>query len=558
MSDWGATDVRSQGIAAGLDLQMPQGSLDEVRKAINGGTLTESQLDQSVLRILKFAFSFDNTPRTCDPEQHHTFARKISGECTVLAKNNCNLLPFAPDDEVALIGLLADTPYMQGGGSSKVNPYKIETVKQGFEQLQVKFRYAQGYTLDGDDEKLLQEAVDLAAQCSKVLLVVGDYGSESECFDRKSLTLPDAQLKVIDAVTSVNCNVAIAVQSGAPVDVSWHNSAKALLIDYLSGEGAASLADVVYGKTCPCGRLAEIWWLTPPPVDSDFSANCKRALYRESIFVGYRYFTTANVDVAFPFGHGLNYNRFKWSNVSISSKQVAQNGNLQVKLTLENCGTREDAETVQVYVTNLDGKDFYAKKNLVAFKKVRLKASKSAKVTVDIAVNDFASYNVEQGKFSVNGGRYLVTVARDCNDIGFAFEVTVEGANDSTDNSDKFPCYYNVDENFYPTDSQFESLCGGFPEQSVTPFTVNSPLCDLTTCRLGKKIVKRFTKDLSETDKNLYLSTPFKMIAEMRPDLSEEMVITLVEMLNGKVYGNLFRLWRQSARCKRRNKTKTK
>lgn len=558
MSDWGATDDRAKGIAAGLDLEMPQGDVAPVTRALADGSLTSEQLDTAADRVLKFSSQFaDVAPRNADYDYQHNLARKISADTTVLAKNNCKLLPFKKDDQIAVIGALCETPYFQGGGSSKVTPYKTDNLLEALKAMGVNFTYAKGYNLDGsEDADLLAEASKVAAENSKVLLVVGPYGAESEGYDRESWQLPQAQLNVIDAVTNANSNVAIAVQSGAPVDVSWHYGAKALILDYLGGEqSGGALCDVVFGATCPTGRLAETWPLNLPKFAENYGADFKRTLYKESIFVGYRYYTTANVPVAFPFGHGLNYAEFKWSNAKCEAESVLPHGKVNLSVEISNESKFADAETVQVYATNLDGRNFYAKRNLVAFKKVRLKGGEKKVVTLTVNVADLASFDVRTGKFAVNGGKYLLTIAHDACDAGYAFTVRVEGDNNTEDASMQLSCYYVVDENFCPTDEEFGALYGDFPEETCAPFTFNSPLAETQSTKLGKKLIKIFTKGQSERDKRNTLAMPLIDFA-LRPLVSREMIFVLVDILNGgKGY---FKLWRMYLANKRNDKKRRK
>lgn len=539
MSDWGATDDRAKGIAAGLDLEMPQGDVEPVLSALSDGTLTEEQLDVAANRVLKFANQFQGVEqRNADYDYQHNLVRRISADTTVLAKNNCALLPFNKDDQVAVIGALAETPYFQGGGSSQVPPYKTDNLLAALNAFGAKYTYAQGYNLDGSENAdLLQEAAKLAANSSKVLLLVGPNGTEFEWQDRTTFHLPDVQLQAIDAITNANSNVAIVVQSGSPVDVSWHHSAKALVLDYLGGEqSGGALCDVVYGVTCPTGRLAETWPLNLPKFASEYGADYKRTLYKESIYVGYRYYTTANVPVAFPFGHGLSYADIKWSDAKCENATAVPNGKVDVSVTLHNASAFADADTVQVYATNVDGRSFYAKRNLVAFKKVRLKPDETKTVTLTVDVKDLASFDVSEGKFVVNGGKYLLAVARNVNDAGVTFEVTVEGKNDTQDASGELACYYNVDENFCPTDEQFQKLYGPLLEEPVEPFTFNSPLIELQGKKFGKWLVKIFLKNASEQDKRYLLASPLIDFAG-RPNMSRELVFALVNILNtGKGY----------------------
>lgn len=546
LSDWGATDDRSKGIEAGLDLQMPEGDLAPVKAALANGELPNEALDKCADRVVKLSERFkENNVRNADYNYQHNLVRKISADCTVLAKNNCKILPFSQKDKIALIGELCEFPYFQGGGSSCVNAYKTESLKETFDKSSVSFTYAKGYSLQNSDDatRLLEQARNVASECDKVLLIVGANGSEGEGADRQSWKLPQNQLEVIDAVTSANSNVVIVVQSGAPVDVSWHHGAKALILDYLGGENGGSLFDVVYGIISPTGRLAETWPLELPDFDADFSSNYKRQLYRESIFVGYRYYTTANVSVAFPFGYGLNYNQITWKKVQLVNDTVSPLGKVEITLDLQNKGATDDAETVEVFVSNLDGRQFCAKKNLVGFKKVRLKSGEKKTVSLKIDAADFASYDTEKKEFCVNGGRYLLTVAKNANDYGYPLEVTVAGENTTKDSSETLFRYYNLDETFNPTDEEFAALFGKeFPQETTTPFTVNSPLCETADTFVGKRLIKLWTKS---GDKRTLLALPLVDFVGMRQNLSREMLETIVDMLNGKVRENLFKLWKQ-------------
>ena len=559
MSDWTATDDRPKGIIAGLDLEMPQGDVAPVHKALKDGSLTVEQLDVAAGRVLKFAEAFKGRePRNADYEYQHNLVRRISADTTVLAKNNCKLLPFKKDDKVAVIGALAETPYFQGGGSSQVLCYKTDNLIEALKNFGANYQYAKAYNLDGSaDADLLKQAVELAENCDKVLLLVGPYGAEFEWQDRSTWLLPNNQLEVIDAVTAANSNVAIVVQSGSPVDVSWHHSAKALVLDYLGGEqSGGALCDVVYGVTCPTGRLAETWPLNLPKFMEEFGSDFKRTLYRESIFVGYRYYHTANVPVAFPFGYGLSYADIKWSGAKCDTQNVLPHGKINVTLDIRNNSNFPDADTVQVYVTNLDGRGFYAKRSLVAFKKVRLKGGEKKTVTIPVNVQDFASFDVQTNRFVVNGGKYLLTVAHSADDVGVAFEVYVEGENSTVDQSGELSCYYNVDENFCPTNGQFATLYGGaFPQEQVTPFTYNTPLVETQNTRLGKRLIKIFTKGASEQDKRSMMATPL-IDFTWRPLISREMMYALVDLLNtGKGY---FKVWRIYCANKKSDKKRKK
>ena len=559
ISDWGATDDRPKGLVAGLDLQMPQGDLSAVANAYADGRLCENDLDVAASRVLQLSEKFaSQTPLKTDFYKQHNLVRQIAADCTVLAKNACNLLPFAKTDRVALIGKLAEQPYFQGGGSSKVRPYKVDSLKTAFEQGGVQFEFAPGYTLEGTtNEELLADVTKAVQNCEKVLIVMGDYAAETEGEDRLSIALPECQLKVLEAVTAVNSNVAVVLQSGAPVDVSWYHSVKSVIISYLDGENCGGIFDVVFGDKCPTGRLAETWPILLPEAEQKYSRHFARALYRESIYVGYRYYTTANVSVAFPFGFGLSYNKFDWANVKISHDIEVPTGSVTVTLDVTNCGETDDAETVQIYVTNCDGRDFYAKKNLVAFKKVHLKGGETKNVSLKVSVADFAAYDVAKGQFVVNGGKYVLTVAHNANDQGVPLTINVLGENNSTDNREKFPVYYDVTENFCPTVPQFTQLYGGkLPVEHLRPFTFNSALHDVSLSGYGKRLAKKWTKNSG--NRHTLMATPIIDFTYLRSDVSYDMVLTIVDILNAEsIFKRLKLKWKllfQLLKHKRTNK----
>jgi len=557
ISDWGAVNDRVKGLCAGLDLEMPQGRTSGVLQALENGTLDISVLNGSVTKILEMSDKFDRTRRNADFEYQHNLSARVSADCTVLAKNNCKLLPLSKQENIAVIGAYAEFPAYQGGGSSKVSSYKEESLLDALRQTGVNFTYSAGYCLDGTtNESLLETARAAAASHDKVVLVVGD-GEYSEGRDSMRWSLPDGQLKLIDAVTNANSNVVVVLQTGSGVDVSWSSSAKALLIDYFGGENSGkAIADVMFGDVSPCGRLAETWYSYLPEFLNGYESDYKRALYTESIFVGYRYTSTAGVPTAFPFGYGLSYNEIVWSDVKASACDVKVGDKINVTLTVTNKGSSKDADVVQIYASNLDGRQFTAKKNLVAFKKVRLKPFESKKVTLTVKVSDLASYNVSENKFEVNGGKYTLYVAKHAEDDKNVLRINVLGDNTTADLSDAVPVYYSVDAKFNPTIEEFSKLYGGeFPSYS-DKFDISSPLCEVQKSKFGKMVVKKLTKNVAEKEMKETMVMPLRTFSPHC--LSYEMLDTVVDMLNGAFWNNLFKLKKQASKFKRKKRAAKK
>lgn len=555
ISDWGATDDRVKGLDAGLDLEMPQGDVTDVVNAYENGKLDVNALDASVQRVVNLTKNFKTmSARKADADKQREFARRLSAECMVLVKNNCNLLPFATSDKIAVIGALAETPVYQGGGSSCVNADNHDSLLVALKQANVEFTYAQAYGTDGKaNEDLLDEARNVAERADKVILVVGDNPA-SEGYDNASWRLPYNQLQAIDAVTSVNSSVVIVLQCGSSLDTAFSFSAKTMLVDYYGGECSGhALYDVIFGFTAPQGRLAETWYLNLPKTADDFGGNYRRALYRESIFVGYRYTSTANVDVAFPFGYGLSYSEFKWGSVAVSHRDKTK---ITVTVPITNVGQYVDSEVVQVYSTNCDCRDFIEKKKLVGFAKVTLKPKEKKTVALEIPVAELAHYDVEQGKFALNGGKYLITVGRNVEDNRFVDEYVVSGDNATVDRSGEHPAYYSVDGEFCPDDEEFSALLGRSFDEQPSTVNVSTPLADVGKGLFAKIVKYAFTRNKDERDVRYALASPLRSFVSLT--FTREMLLTVIDMLNGSVFKNLWKLLKLYLSAKKRAKLQTK
>lgn len=545
MSDWGAVNDRVKSLRAGLDLEMPQGYVHKVKAAAENGELNGDILNAAVSRVAELSTKFDRTRRNVDFDYQHQLVAKLSADTTVLAKNNCKLLPLSATDSIALIGHYAKEPAFSGGGSSRVVPYKTDSIFQAMRDSGIEFSYAEGY--NGEDltcDELLGEAQSVAANADRVILVVGEKNS-CEGKDNYTWSLPEGQLKAIDAVTSANSNVVIVLQTGAGVNVSWAHAAKALLIDYYGGEhGGKAMVDVIFGNVAPTGRLAETWYSCLPSFSEEFSLSCEHALYKESIFVGYRYTSTANVAVEFPFGYGLSYSDMEISEVKFSHSQAKLSDKTTVSLVVKNHGKKSDAEVIQVYATNLDGRQFTAKKNLIAFKKVRLKGGESKKVIIPVNLANLAYYNIETGAFEVNGGKYLITVGRNVCDDKYTFTVQVAGDNNTKDLSDVLPSYYNVGEDFSPSDNEFATLYDREIEiVDNDKYNISSSLSAVQQTKFGKRLVKRLVKNTSASDIHEVMAYPLRSF--INNGLSAEMLDTAIDILNGDFWHNIVKYIKQ-------------
>ena len=423
MSDWGAVSDRVKGIEAGLDLEMPSsyGIRDaEIVQAVKAGELDEQVLDKTVERMLELIYKYvENRDESAvwDQDADHEFAVEVAGESIVLLKNE-GVLPLEPDERFALIGEFAENPRVQGGGSSHINCHKIDSVKEYFKSNKY-VTYARGYDIakDETDEELLEEAIETARRADKAVLFVGlPDAYECEGYDRKNLKLPDYQTKLIEEIIAVQPNTIIVMHNGAPVEMPWIHEVKAVLEGYLGGQvGATAIAQMLVGKMSPSGRLAETFPLRLEDTPSylyyggDFYDEVE---YREGVFVGYRYYMSKDMPVLFPFGYGLTYTMFKYSNVVVDKTSIMDDETVTVSVDVKNVGNRDGKEVVQLYVADVESSVKRPVRELKGFEKVAISAGETKTVTFTLDKRSFAYYNtrihdwyVEEGDFELQFGQ---------------------------------------------------------------------------------------------------------------------------------------------------------
>lgn len=531
VSDWGAVNDRVEGVKAGLDLQMPgtKGVHDRiVVKAVKDGSLSESDLDKVVSRVLRYineCLDKKQENYDCDYEAHHELARKVGTKSAVLLKNDDEILPVKSTEKIALIGELAETSRYQGSGSSRINCRKLVNVRDAFEKNGANYEYAKGYTLKGDgrNKKLLRQAVEVAKNKDKVVLVIGLTDVyESEGFDRSHLSIPAGHIELLNAVAEVNKNVVVVLEGGAPVEMPWRNKAKAILNTYLLGEAVGeSTYDLVYGKVNPSGKLAETFpeRLDDCLVSKYFPEGPKTVEYRESIFVGYRYFDAANKKPLYPFGYGLSYTTFAYSDLSVSDSFVKGN-ELNVELNVTNTGKYNGEEIVQLYVRHKNSPVFKADKELKAFAKVSLNKGETKKVSLVLNDRSFAYYNVNAKDWSVISGEYEILVGSSSRDLHLSATVQVKGDDLPLPDMTNLDAYFDIGAISEIPDEQFRKLFGrDLPDN--TPYKkgnihVNTTIGETTVTGLGRFIM-RVCKLVS------------KIIAS--ESLNSEMIIRSVESL---------------------------
>lgn len=425
MSDWGAVNDRVEGLKAGLELEMPSsnGINDaEIVKAVQEGTLDEAILDRAVERILNIVFEYvDNRkeqPLTL--EKDHEFAQHVAEESIVLLKNEA-VLPLEEQENVAFIGGFVKNPRYQGGGSSHVNSFKVTSAWDALEEKK-NVIYAEGFSSEKDeyDEKLAAEAIETAKKADKAIIFAGLPESfESEGYDRKHMHLPECQNKLIEEIAKVQPNTIVVLHNGAAVEMPWLKSVKGLVEAYLGGQAVGqALVNILYGAVNPSGKLAETLpiKLEDNPSYLNFGDGVK-VEYHEGIFVGYRYYEKKKMDVAFPFGHGLSYTTFEYSNLRTDKDTMTEGETIQVSVDVTNIGDRAGKEIVQLYVSDLTNAARRSEKELKGFEKVALNPGETKRVTFTLDKRSFAWYSTDIHDWYAASGAYELLIAASSQDV---------------------------------------------------------------------------------------------------------------------------------------------
>ena len=418
VSDWGGSNEHVEGVRAGSHLEMPTTGGDsdlELVQAVKEGKISEETIDQRVDEILDVILPVTAAVaplegKPFDIDAHHKMAEKAAGESIVLLKNEGNILPLNKGAKVAVIGEFAQKARYQGAGSSVVNATKVDNAMDIIQNYQLNVvGFEPGYPRSGKGDPAMQaKAVELAKKADIVLLYIGlDEISESEGLDRPHMKLPQSQVDLLEAVAAVNPKVVAVMSAGSAVEMPWLDKCKAVIHGYLCGQaGAGAMLKALVGEINPSGKLAESYPIKYEDVSSApyFPAKQRNAEYREGLYVGYRYYETANIPVLFPFGFGLSYTTFEYSDLRVTDKEAA--------FTLKNTGSMDGAEVAQLYVGKADARVFRPAKELKGFRKVFLKAGESRTVTIPLDDKAFRYFNVKTGRFEIEGGEYQMYYAK--------------------------------------------------------------------------------------------------------------------------------------------------
>lgn len=437
VSDWGAVNDRVSALKAGMDLQMPghHGMNDDVLlKAVKHNEIDEEVLDQSVKRLLKKVFkSYENNKQiVVSKDQHHQLAKEIAVESAVLLKNQ-GVLPLKESgNRLAFIGEFAKAPRYQGGGSSHIHPYQIDTALEAVKGI-TDVSFAQGFLLEDHplNERLLHQAIELAKSCDVAVIFAGLPESfETEFYDRPHMKLPAVQNKLIQEVAKVQKNTVVVLHNGAPVEMPWVNEVNAILEMYLSGEAVGeATVDLLFGRANPSGKLAETFPLRLGDHPAYLSTKVvdHRVYYNERLFVGYRYYDARKMDVLFPFGHGCSYTTFQYDQLKLSRGQIAEDEPLVVQVNVTNTGNYFGKEVVQLYVENPTGDTIRPVKELRQFKKVALSPKQTQTVTFTLTKRDFSYYHPTLHDWYVETGEYGILLAKSSRDIVLRGTIKVKG-----------------------------------------------------------------------------------------------------------------------------------
>ena len=488
VTDWGGSNDHALGVKNGSTLEMPAPGGDAVREllaAVQSGKITEAdvdaRLDELLTLVLDTSAAVQKHSRSFDADAHHALARRAAAESAVLLKNDGGILPLAAGARVAVIGDFAETPRYQGAGSSAVNSIKVDTLLDCLAQSGLQCAgFAAGFDRQGrpDADKKAQ-AVALAQKADTVLLCLGlDEIKESEGLDRVDMKLADNQIELLQAVEQANPNTVVVLNAGASLETPWLAHCRALVYGALGGQaGAGAMVDVLTGKVNPGGKLAETWAnaYEETPARDNFAGAGRTVQYREGLYVGYRYYQTAGVPVAFPFGYGLSYTSFTYSDLKVTADSVT--------LTVTNTGARDGAEIVQVYIAKPGAEIFRPAQELKAFARVSLAAGESRTVTIPLDDKAFRYWNTRTDCWEVEGGRYEVRVGASSADIRLTANVDIRGTNAPDPYDGKALPHYKSGSVQNVPDAEWEALLGHPIPQDKVKIDRNMTLGELNHSR---------------------------------------------------------------------------
>lgn len=520
VSDWGAVNDRVRDLEAGLDLEMPgSGGVNDklIVEAVQNGTLDEKVIDTTCERILNIVYRFkenrDNSA-VFDRDIDHEISRKVAQESIVLMKND-SILPLCENDEIAFIGKFAAKPRYQGGGSSHINSHKVISAMDEVKGMS-NITYAQGYIDEVDEikEDLIKEAVEVAKKAKIAVIFAGlPDNFESEGYDRTHMRMPDCQNALIDAVCEVQPNTVVVLHNGSPVEMPWENKVAGIVEAYLGGQAIGSaVVDVLFGKVNPSGKLPETFplKLEDNPSYLYYLGEGDTVEYREGVFVGYRYYDTKKMDVLFPFGHGLSYTTFEYSNMIVSKDSIKDIDTLTITVDVTNTGNMAGKEVVQLYVAPKNSKVIRPVKELKGFEKVSLEVGETKAVSFTLNKRAFAYWNVDIHDWYVESGVYDILLGKSSRDIELSSEIKVQS-------TVKVPKKYTMD-----------TIFADFMEDTQAKEMIE-PLMNSITIFSGEDSNEAISSDMMHA---MMMNMPLRGIVSFVPNISRKDILDVLDKLN--------------------------
>jgi len=508
VTDWGAMNDRVAGLIAGVELEMPgvrNGNDEIIVEAVRSGELDETVLDCAVERILMLILKAEKTLSAdfvYDRAAHHALARRVAGEGCVLLKNENQILPLQPDIKIALVGQFSKYPRYQGAGSSLINPTQLDNLFDeitnivGTENL----TYAPGYPQRGDqvDEQLIAQALKIVKNADVVLISAGLTDIyDVEGIDRQHLKLPPGHNALIEAVADAHPHVIVVLSNGSAIEMPWVDKVSGIVEGYLGGQaGAGGVADILFGIVNPSGKLAETFpvKLEDDPSHHYFPSGPATVEYRESIFVGYRYYDTVKEQVLFSFGFGLSYTTFEYRDLRLSQERITDQDNLKVFVKVKNSGPLPGKEIVQLYVRDLESTVFRPYKELKGFEKVALLPGQEVEIEIELDWRAFAFYSVELKDWYVETGIFEVLVGASSRDIRLSKSIEVRTSKPTHPMIDRqrLAAYYSFPKGKPINQRDFELLYGKALPKNQSPqkgsYSINTSIGDMTDSFIGRQL----------------------------------------------------------------------
>ncbi len=558
ITDWGASNDHVEGVKAGSNLEMPGaglGSARELVEAVQQGKLEEKVLDQRVDELLDVVLTYTEAAKghakEFDKDAHHRLAQRAAAESAVLLKNEDGILPLAKGTKVAVIGDFAFAPRYQGAGSSEVNTTKLDTIEAliGEEADLSVVGMSRGYKRDGEEDMQLQsEALELAKKADVVLYFFGlSERFESEGMDRKHLRIPANQIQLLEALAAENDKVVGVLSAGAVIEMPWDDKCKGLLHSYLAGQaGAGAMLDILTGRVNPSGKLAETYpiRLKSTPAYNYYPAQHRNSDYREAIYVGYRYYDTARIKVKYPFGFGLSYTNFEYSDLVIDETGVT--------CKIRNAGDRDGAEIAQMYVSAMGNAIFRPKKELKGFQKVFLKAGEEKEVHFPFDAYTFRYWNRKTDQWEVEGGTYRIRVGGSSKKFPLKGVINVEGTGAPVPyDKTRIGVYWSAEIKDVGDDPFADLLGYAVPNGKWSPdLEENDALCQMKGAKSGfaRMLVKRMEKKMKKADASgkpdmdamFVYNMPFRALAKLSAGKWDmAMARSAVKIANGHFWSGL-------------------